>query len=130
MIEYKYDKEHYIYNPNRDAIKKWLLNIPSTYIDLVLEIVQDFPFNERYINGNHCYSEDYFNGIDESYYDDEETMWLACFKDLNIDFEDKDIYTFQYLLYAFVAWLSYSKNMKMFKIHNKKQAIEKDFTNA
>ena len=127
MIEYKYDLEHYKHNPNREAIKKWILNLPSIYYDMIVDISNNFHWNERYLDGNKCSSEHFWNGIDDYYYDEEQTLWLACFKDLNIDYENKDIYTFQYLLYAFVAWLSYSKNMKMFKIYHKKIDIEKDF---
>lgn len=130
MVEYKYDLEKYEYNPNRDAIKKWLLNLPSKYFNVLDSICGVWSWHEKDYTGEVVLAEKFMLYMDEGFYDEQEQLWLACFKDLSIDYEDKDIYTFQYLLYALVAWLNDPKNLKLFKVNMKKNDLKKDFTNA
>ena len=118
MVEFKYDDDKYVHNKNRDAIKNWLLNPPSKHHEMLLDMAG---FGTTF---------DYFNGFDQCYYEEEEQMWLDCFKDLNLEEDDANIYTFQYLLYALAKCLTPTKRLKEFKVHLKKISMEKDFTNA
>lgn len=116
MVEFKYDDDKYIHNKNRDAIKNWLLNPPTKHHEMLLEMAGFEPdgllFEESF---------------DNCYYDDEEAMWNDCLKDLSIEDNEANIYTFQYLLYAISRWLTPTKRLKEFKVHLKKIGIEKDF---
>ena len=119
MIEFKYDDDKYIHNKNRNAIKNWLLNPPTKHHKMLLEMAgfepdQGLLFEEAF---------------DYCYYDEEESMWLDCFKDLNID-DDANINTFQYLLYSLSKWLTPTKRLKKFKVHLKKIDMDCDFKNA
>lgn len=120
MIEFKYDDDKYIHNNNRNAIKNWLLNPPTKHHKMLLDMAGFEPdsgllFEEAF---DHCY------------YDDEEAMWLDCFKDLDIEDDDANICTFQYLLYALAKWLTPTKRFKTFKVHLKKLDLGGDFNHA
>ena len=119
MVDFKYDDEKYVHNTNRDAIKKWLLNPPSKHHEMLLDMAgfesDGLLFGEAF---------------DYCYYDDEEAMWTDCFNDLNLEDDDANISTFQYLLYALSRWLTPTKRLKEFKVHLKKISMEKDFTKA
>lgn len=119
MVDFKYSAEKYIYNKNRDAIKNWLLNPPTKHHDMLLDMAGFEPdgllFGEAF---------------DYCYYDDEESMWQDCFEDLDIEDDDANISTFQYLLYALCNWLTHSKRLKEYKVHLKKIKLSGDFTNA
>ena len=118
MIEYKYDADKYIYNNNRDSIKKWLLNPPAKHHKILLKMAGFEPdgllFEEAF---------------DYCYYDDEEQMWIDCFNDLDLEDNDENICTFQYLLYALAKLLTNTKNLKAFKVHLKKIDLGCDFKN-
>lgn len=118
MVDFKYEDEKYVHNENRDSIKKWLLNPPSKHHEMLIEMAgfepDGFLFEEAF---------------DQCYYDEEEQMWNDCFKDLNIEDDEANIYTFQYLLYALAKWLTPSKRFKKYKVHLKKIRVEKDFKN-
>ena len=116
MLEFKYDDDKYIHNENRDAIKNWLLNPPTKHHEMLLEMAGFEPDGLLF--------EDAF---DNCYYDNEESMWVDCFKDLNLEDDDANIYTFQYLLYALAKWLTPTKRLKAFKVHLKKLNLSKDF---
>ena len=119
MVEFKYDDDKYIHNNNRDAIKNWLLNPPTKHHELLLDMVGFEPdgllFEEAF---------------DYCYYNDEEQMWLDCFKDLSLEDDDANIYTFKYLLYALAKLLTNTKRLKEFKVHLKKIKLGSDFANA
>lgn len=119
MVEFKYDDDKYIHNENRDAIKNWLLNPPTKHHKMLLDMAGFEPdgllFEEAF---------------DNCYYDDEEAMWLDCFKDLNLEDSEANIYTFQYLLYSLSKLLTNTKRMKEFKVHLKKLNLVGDFAKA
>ena len=117
MVQFKYKDAKYIHNKNRDAIKNWLLNPPPKHHEILLEMAGFEP--DPYYG--------FFTCFDECYYDEEESMWLDCFKDLNLDVEEANIYTFQYLLYALSKWLTPTKLLKEFKVHLKKIELGGDF---
>lgn len=118
MIEYKYPKEHYIYNKNRNAMKKWLLNPPTKYHELLLDMAGFVPFDNKY-SFDFCF--------DNCYEEEEEAMCVDCCKDLGIDYDD-NCCDFSYLLYALSKWLTPSDRLKKYKIHLKKIELNKDFT--
>lgn len=120
MLEFKYDEEKYIHNENRDAIKNWLLNPPTKHHEMLLDMAGFEP-------GSGILFEEAF---DYCYYDEEESMWNDCFKDLNLDDDDANIYTFKYLLYALSKLLTNTKRLKEFKVHLKKLDLGGDFANA
>ena len=121
MVEFKYDDDKYIHNKNRDAIKNWLLNPPTKHHEMLLDMAGFEPYDKRY---------SYDECFDDCYYDEEERMWLDCFKDLNLEDYEANIYTFQYLLYALAKWLTPTKRLKAFKVHLKKLDLGGDFKNA
>ena len=120
MLEFKYDDDKYIYNKNRDAIKNWLLNPPTKHHVVLLEMA-GFEPDSGILFGE---------AFDYCYYDDEESMWLDCFRDLNLEDDEANIYTFQYLLYALAKWLTPTKRLKEFKVNLKKIELGGDFANA
>lgn len=120
MIEMKYDADNYIHNKNRDAIKNWLLNPPSKHHEMLLDMAGFEPCDE-FLFGD---------AFDQCYYDAEEAMWDDCFKDLNLEDNDANICTFQYLLYAVAKWLTPTNRLKVFKVHLKKIDLGSDFANA
>ena len=117
MIEFKYDDEKYVHNKNRNAIKNWLLNPPAKHHEMLLDMAGFEPDSGLLFE----------EAFDDCYYDEEEPMWLDCCKDLSIDSDAKNIYTFQYLLYALAKWLTPSKRLKEFKVHLKKIKLSGDF---
>ena len=120
MVDFKYDDEKYVHNTNRDAIKKWLLNPSSKHHELLLDMA-GFEPDSGLLFGD---------AFDNCYYEDEESMWLDCFNDLNLEDDDTNIYTFQYLLYALAKWLTPSKRLKEYKVHLKKIELGSDFAHA
>ena len=120
MIEFKYDDDKYIHNKNRNAIKNWLLNPPKKHHEMLLDMAGFEPESGLLFE----------EAFDDCYYDDEESMWIDCFKDLNLDEDEANVYTFQYLLYALAKWLTPTKRLKEFKVHLKKHDLGSDFANA
>ena len=117
MVEYKYYDGKYVHNKNRNAIKNWLLNPPTEHHKMLLEMAGFEPgpgllFKEAF---------------DDCYFGDEEIICYDCFKDISIDADVKNIYTFQHLLYALAKWLTPSKRLKEFKVHLKKIELCGDF---
>ena len=117
MLEFKYVEDKYIHNENRDAIKNWLLNPPAKHHEMLLDMA-GFEPDSGILFGE---------AFDYCYYADEEPMWLDCFKDLHIEADDANIYTFQYLLYALSKLLTSTKRLKEYKVHLKKLNINGDF---
>ena len=120
MVDFKYEDDKYVHNKNRDAIKKWLLNPPTKHHEMLLDMA-GFEPDSGLLFGE---------AFDYCYYDEEESMWLDCFKDLDLEDDDANIYTFQYLLYALSKLLTPSERLKMYKVHLKKLNLSKDFANA
>ena len=120
MIEMKYDDDKYIHNKNRDAIKQWLLNPPTKHHKMLIDMAGFEP-------GSGLLFEEAF---DNCYYDDEEAMWLDCLKELDLEDDDANICTFQYLLYALAKLLTDTKRLKNYKVHLKKLDMDKDFAKA
>lgn len=120
MVDFKYDDDKYIHNKNRDAIKDWLLNPPTKHHEILLDMAGFEPYSVLLFE----------EAFDDCYYDDEEAMWNDCFKDLNLEDSEANIYTFQYLLYALAKWLTPTKRLKAFKVHLKKLDLGSDFVNA
>lgn len=120
MIDFKYDDDKYIHNKNRDAIKNWLLNPPTKHHEMLLEMAGFEPDSGMLFE----------EAFDDCYYDDEESMWLDCLRDLNLDEDEANIYTFQYLLYALSKLLTSTKLLKKYKVHLKKLKLNGDFTNS
>ena len=118
MIEYKYDKESYIYNKNRDAIKNWLLNPPPKHHEKLLEMMGFEPYGDNA----------FIFAFENCYYEDEEELCKACSKDLNID-DDENFDTFESLLMALSRFTVPSDRLKKFKVHLKKIELGGDFTN-
>ena len=117
MLEFKYDDAKYIHNKNRNAIKNWLLNPPPKHHKMLLEMAGFEPDSGMLFE----------EAFDYCYYDDEESLWLSCFKYLGIEDNDDNIYTFQYLLYALAKLLTSTKRLKEYKVHLKKLNISGDF---
>ena len=120
MVDFKYDDEKYVHNENRNAIKKWLLNPPTKHHKMLLDMAGFEPDSGLLFE----------EAFDDCYYDEEELMWLDCFKDLNLDEAEANIYTFQYLLYALSKLLTNTKRLKEYKIHLKKIKLDGDFANS
>ena len=117
MIEYKYDKEHYIYNKNRNAIKKWLLNPPPKHHEKLIEMMGFEPYGDNA----------FIFAFENCYYEDVEELCKACCEELNIDVEG-NFDTFEYLLMALSRFLVPSERLKKFKVHLKKIKLGEDFT--
>ena len=120
MIEFKYDDEKYVHNKNRNVIKNWLLNPPTKHHKMLLEMAGFEPDSGLLFE----------EAFDYCYYEEEESMCHECFKDLSIDADAKNIYTFQYLLYALAKLLTSTKRLKEFKVHLKKLDLGGDFAKA
>ena len=120
MIDFKYDDEKYIHNVNRSAIKNWLLNPPPKHHEMLLDMAGFEPESGMLFE----------EAFDYCYYADEESMCHDCFKDLRIDADATNIYTFQYLLYALAKLLTSSKKLKEYKVHLKKIKLSGDFAKA
>ena len=116
----KYDNGKYVHNKNRNAIKNWLLNPPTKHHEMILDMAGFEPESGLL----------FAVAFDHCYFEEEEAMWVDCFKDLNIDVDDANIYTFQYLLYALAKWLTPTKRLKAFKVHLKKIDLGGDFAKA
>ena len=120
LIEFKYDDDKYIHNKNRNASKNWLLNPPKKHHEMLLDMAGFEPDSGMLFE----------EAFDDCYYDDEESMWLDCFKDIHIEDADDNIYTFQYLLYALAKLLTSTKRLKEYKVHLKKLKLSGDFAKA
>ena len=117
MIDFKYEDEKYIHNKNRNAIKNWLLNPPKKHHEMLLDMAGFEPDSGLLFE----------EAFDNCYYGEEELMCHDCFKDLGIDADATNIYTFQYLLYALAKLLTSTKRLKEYKVHLKKIKLSGDF---
>lgn len=114
----------------RDKIKSWLLHLDQDDLEFLMEIAKEYPWCHRYNNDNHWRSGDFSNAIGEEY--GLNGLWQlqeCCIDDLEIDYDEKSN-IFPDLCLALIAWLSYSKNVKTYKVLAKINDLEKDFTNA
>lgn len=111
----------------REKIKDWLLHLDQDNFELLSGIAKEYPWCDRYKDGNHCKSEDFANAIGEEYIDDLYCLKNFCMDDLDIDCDNKP-YLFSDLCTALIAWLSYPKNIKAYKVMAKINDLEKDFT--
>ena len=117
MVKLKHDKELYIHNKNRDAIKKWLLNIPQKHQELLFKMIGfvpevGVPFYKGFINtfSDICYP-----------------LCSSCLSDLQIKDDFANMNTFYMVLEALSRFLVPSDKMKKYKIHLKKNELERDF---
>ena len=117
MIELKHNKELYIHNKNRNAIKNWLLNPPTKHHEMILKMM--------------CFvSEDgvqFYVGFTNTFCDTCYPLCSACIKDLHLKEDWCNMYTFYCSLEALSRLLVHSDKLKKYKVHLKKNEIEKDF---
>ena len=117
MVKLKHDKELYIHNKNRDAIKNWLLNPPTKHHELLFKMIGfvpevGVPFYESF---THHFCDKCF------------PLCSSCLSDLQIKDDYANMYTFYMLLEALSRFLVPSDKIKKYKIHLKKVEMEKDF---
>ena len=111
----------------REKIKDWLLHLDQDDFEFLMKIAKEYPWCDRY-NDNHCKSEDFVNAISEEY--GLNGLWHLqnyCIDELEIDYDEKSN-IFPDLCLALIAWLSYPKNVKAYKVMAKINDLEKDFT--
>jgi len=114
----------------REKIKDWLLHLDKDDLEFLMEIAKEYPWCDRYKNDNHCKSEDFVNGVNEEYgLNGLLQLQNYCIDELEIDY-DEESNIFPELCLALIAWLSYSKNLKKYKVIAKINDLNKDFTNA
>lgn len=114
----------------RNRLKNLLLNLEKEDLDFLLEIAKKYSWSNRNKNGKHYKFDDFACDICDEYglnglYQFQE----SCFDELGYDgYNERQERIFQDLLYAFIGWLSYSKNEKYYKVLAKINDLGKDFT--
>ena len=118
----------------RKQFKDLLLHLDQEDFDFLLEIATKYPWCDRHKNGKHCKFIDFASDISEEYGLNGLIQFQeSCFDELGYvhnDIGEREEIIFQDLLYALIAWLSYSKNKKAYKVLSKISDLKKDFTNA
>ena len=112
----------------RDKIKNWLLHLDQDDLEFLIKIANEYYWCDRYKNGNHCTSEDFINAISEEY--GLNGLWQlknCCIDELEVDYKEESN-LFPDLCLALIAWLSYPKNVKAYKVLAKINDLNKDFT--
>ena len=112
----------------RKKIKDWLLHLDQEYFEFLSGIAKEYPWCDRYKDGNHCKSEDFYFAIEDVYgVNGLLQLQTYCIDELGIDYDEKSN-LFPELCSVLIAWLSYPKNVKAYKVMTKINDLEKDFT--
>ena len=117
----------------RNRFKDLLLHLEQDDFDFLLEIANKYPWCDRHKNGKHYTFEDFACDISDEYGLNGLIQFQeSCFDELGyVDgYSEREEQLFQDLLYAFIGWLSYSKNDKHYKVLAKISDLKKDFAKA
>lgn len=114
----------------RKQFKDLLLNLEKEDLDFLLEIANKYPWCDRHKNGKHCKFIDFACDICDEYgLNGLIKFQESCFDELGYEcHNEREEIIFQDLLYALIAWLSYSNNEKHYKVLAKINDLGKDFT--
>ena len=75
----------------REKIKDWLLHLDQDDFELLSGIAKEYPWCDRYTDGNHCKSEDFASAIGDEYIDDLYCLQNSCIDELDIDYDEKHL---------------------------------------
>ena len=124
----KMTQRNKIKKTQRNKIKNWLLHLDQDDLEFFITIARERPWCDRYKNGNHFTSGDLMDYISDEYgLNGLYQLKNYCIDELGIDYDEKSDF-FPDLCYALVAWLSYPKNVKAYKVLAKINDLNKDFT--